>query len=145
MAKFGKRSLSRLEDVHPTLVDLAFRVVTVFDVSIVYGVRDLTTQRHMVNIGASKTMNSMHLIQSATGYGHALDLIPYPFTSWDDLAQFQVMGGVVLTLAHEMGLKDVIRWGGAWRGGFNLNKEGEFMDLLHFEIKPGAFVSSLPV
>ena len=145
MAKFGKRSMSRLEGVHPTLVDWCFRVVTIMDCSVIYGVRDMTQQRHMVAIGASQTMASMHLVQDATGYGHAVDLMPYPMKDWEYLTPFHVLGGVGLAVAHEMGLKDIIRWGGAWRGGTNINKEGEFQDLMHFEIRPGSNVSSLPV
>ena len=125
--------MERLEGVHPLLVDWALRVVTIMDCSVIYGVRTMTEQRHMVAIGASQTMNSMHLVQP-DGYGHAVDLMPYPMEDWGYLRPFDVLGGVGLALAHEMGLKDVIRWGGAWRGGFDINKKGEFQDLMHFEI-----------
>ena len=133
MPRFSRKSMERLEGVHPLLVDWSLRVVTIMDCSVIYGVRTMTEQRHMVAIGASQTMNSMHLVQP-DGYGHAVDLMPYPMEDWGYLRPFDVLGGVGLALAHEMGLKDVIRWGGAWRGGFDINKKGEFQDLMHFEI-----------
>ena len=145
MPRFGRTSMSRLDGVHPILVDVCLRAVTIMDCSVVYGVRDMTEQRHMVAIGASRTMKSNHVIATnSTGYGHAVDLMPYPMSDWEYLAPFHTLGGVVLAVAHEMGLKDTIRWGGAWRGGTDVNKKGEYQDLMHFEIRPGASVSVLP-
>lgn len=72
--RLGKRSLSRLEGVHPDLVavvKLAIRI-TKQDFSVIEGKRSLATQRDYVKRGVSKTMNSRHLT------GHAVDLYPYP-------------------------------------------------------------------
>ena len=130
MAKFGRTSMERLEGVHPLLVDLAFEVVTVMDCSVISGVRSLTTQQQYVATGASKTMNSMHLIQG-DGYGHAIDLAPYPI-DWDKLRSFDVLAGVLLGIAAKMNIK--IRWGGDWSQDMDVYDQ-TFNDVGHFEIQ----------
>lgn len=121
--------MKRLEGVHPLLVDWAFRVVRVMDCTVVYGVRTLTEQRHMVSIGASETMNSYHLIQD-TGYGHALDLAPYPI-DWQDLNRFWVLGGVGLAIAREMGIP--VTWGRDWDRDFDFADQ-KFNDFMHWQL-----------
>ena len=129
MARYGKRSMSRLDGVHPLLVDWSLRLVSVFDNSVISGVRDLTTQREYVALGVSKTMNSKHLIQPG-GYGEALDLAPYP-VDWSDTRRFDLLAGYGLMLAHEMGIP--IRWGGDWDRDTQV-KDQTFHDLGHFEV-----------
>lgn len=121
--------MKRMEGVHPLLVDWAFRVVSIMDCKVISGVRSLTEQRHMVSIGASKTMNSYHLVQD-TGYGHALDLAPYPI-DWNDLNRFFALYGVGLAVAHEMGIPVV--WGGDWNSN-GVFKDQTFNDLPHWQI-----------
>jgi len=130
MAKFGKRSIERLEGVHPLLVDWCFELVTIMDCSVISGVRSLTTQREYVALGVSKTMNSMHLIQP-DGYGHAVDLAPYPI-DWAKLRSFDLLAGVGLGLAAKMGIN--IRWGGDWSQDMDVYDQS-FNDVGHFEIK----------
>jgi len=129
MAKFGKKSMERLEGVHPRLVDWAFRVVTAFDCTVIYGVRTEEEQRHMVSIGASKTMKSYHLVQD-TGWGHAIDLAPYPI-DWNDLRSFWVLGGVGIAIASEMGIP--ITWGRDWDGDRDWDDQS-FDDYVHFQV-----------
>ena len=130
MARFGKRSMANLEDVHPLLVDWALELVTIMDCSVISGVRDLTTQREYVSLGVSKTMNSMHLIQP-DGYGHAVDIAPYPI-KWERTRSFDLLAGIGLGLAFKMGIK--IRWGGDWDQDMDVYDQ-RFNDLGHFEIK----------
>jgi peptidoglycan L-alanyl-D-glutamate endopeptidase CwlK len=130
MARYGKRSMANLEDVHPLLVDWAFELVTIMDVSVISGVRDLMTQRQYVALGVSKTMNSMHLIQS-DGYGHALDFAPYP-VDFSDLRRFNIMGGIGIALAHKLDLP--ITWGGRWNPDDDQFKVPSFNDMGHFQI-----------
>ena len=130
MARFGKRSMRNLEGVHPLLVDWALELVTIVDCSVVSGVRDMTTQRQYVSLGVSKTMNSMHLIQP-DGYGHAVDLAPYPI-KWERTRSFDLLAGIGLGLAFKMGIK--IRWGGDFNQNMDVYDEN-FNDLGHFEIK----------
>ena len=130
MPRFGKRSMERLEGVHPLLVDWCLELVTIMDCTVVSGVRDMTTQREYVSLGVSKTMNSMHLLQP-DGYGHAVDLAPYPIR-WERTRSFDLLAGVGLGLAHKMGI--VIRWGGDFNQNMDVYDES-FLDLGHFEIK----------
>lgn len=130
MARFGKRSMANLEDVHPLLVDWCLELVTIMDCTVVSGVRDLTTQREYVARGVSKTMNSMHLIQP-DGYGHAVDLAPYPI-KWERTRSFDLLAGIGLGLAFKMGIK--VRWGGDWSMDMDVYDQ-RFNDIGHFEIK----------
>ena len=132
MAKFGKTSMSRLEGVHPLLVDWAFRLVTVMDCSVIYGVRTLSEQRVLVEKEASMTMDSYHLIQP-DGYGHALDLAPYPI-DWNDYKRFYVLIGMGLMLAHDMGIP--ITNGRDWDGDLDFDDQS-FNDFLHWQIPRG--------
>ena len=122
--------MSLLEGIHPLLVDWALRVVTIYDCSVVSGVRDLTTQAQYVATGASRTMKSKHLIQTDS-YGHAIDLAPYPI-DWDRLRSFDVLGGVGIAIAHEMGIP--ITWGGDWDRDTDVYDQ-DFNDLGHFQIE----------
>ena len=128
MARFGRQSMDRLEGVDPVLVDWALRVVSIMDCSVVYGVRTEAEQRHMVAIGASKTMKSYHLVQ-ADGLGHALDLAPYPI-DWNDLDRFFILGGVGLAIAHEMGVP--ITWGRDWDRDWIFTDQ-DFNDFPHWQ------------
>jgi peptidoglycan L-alanyl-D-glutamate endopeptidase CwlK len=125
--------MERLEGVHPLLVDWAFRVVSIMDCKVIYGVRTLTEQRHMVSINASRTMNSRHLVNPDTGYGEAVDLAPYPI-DWQDLNRFWLLGGVGLAVAHEMGIP--ITWGRDWDGDMDFGDQ-DFQDYLHWQLPRG--------
>jgi len=112
------------------MVVWAYQVVEYMDCSVTYGVRTISEQAHMVSIKASQTMNSYHLIQ-ADGYGHALDLAPYPI-DWNDLYRFVALYGVGMAIAKDMGLP--ITWGGDWdRDGILLIDQG-FDDLGHYQL-----------
>jgi peptidoglycan L-alanyl-D-glutamate endopeptidase CwlK len=130
MARFGRRSLSRLENVHPLLVDWAFELVTIMDCTIVSGVRTLTEQRRLVEVGASRTMDSLHIIQ-ADSYGHALDIAPYPI-DWKDLKRFYILAGIGIALARKMNIP--IHWGGDWDNDMEFDDQ-TFFDFGHWEIR----------
>ena len=74
----SKRSLERLEGVHPKLVETVKKAIeyTEVDFGCIYGVRDLATQEKLFKSGKSQTMKSKHLIQD-DGYSHAVDLMAY--------------------------------------------------------------------
>jgi len=126
--KFGSTSLNRMQGVHPLLCECAERAIS-------YGILDLTVpplgglrtkmdQEQLVDIGASQTMNSLHRIQGS-GYGHAVDLIPYP-VDWNDRERFLMMGTLMFRAANELGLP--IQWGGHWKN---------FKDYPHFQLPRG--------
>lgn len=112
--KLSKRSLQRLDGVHPTLVKVVSRAIelTKVDFGVTEGVRTLATQEKYVATGKSQTMKSKHLIQ-ADGYGHAVDLVAYVGSkvSWE-VTLYDDIADAVAAAAREFDL--TIRWGAAW-------------------------------
>jgi len=79
--KLSNRSLKNLVGVHPDLVRVVHRAITLTTVDFVVGegVRTLETQRKYVAAGVSWTMKSRHLT------GHAVDLWAYLGTvRWEE-------------------------------------------------------------
>lgn len=130
MPKFSAASEEKLKGVHPSLAQLLRRVVAEFDMVVLSGVRTKEEQQELFNKGASKTLNSKHLVQVHTGYGHAVDVAPYPI-DWNNTAPYYYMAGRIQQLAMDQGLK--IRWGGDWDMDREFDDE-KFLDLVHFEI-----------
>lgn len=106
----GKRSLQRLEGVHPDLVRVVKRAITLtpVDFTVLEGLRTLARQKQLVASGASKTMNSRHLT------GHAVDLGAYVDGSvrWD-WPLYHKIAAAVKEAARLEGVP--IEWGGDWR------------------------------
>ena len=71
--KLSRRSLERMQGVHPDLVKVVLLAIqlTEVDFGVTEGVRTIEKQREYVAKGASKTLNSRHLT------GHAVDLVAY--------------------------------------------------------------------
>jgi len=110
----GKRSLKSLEGVHPVLVSVVKKAIqiTTQDFTVIEGCRTLEKQREYVAKGASKTMNSYHLVKR-DGHGYAVDIAAYVSGSirWEERALFPIclaMGQA----ARELHVP--IRWGGFW-------------------------------
>lgn len=112
---WSSRSEKRRSGVHPILINVT-------DIALSYGILDLTIppygglrtlsdQKKLVARGASKTLDSLHRAQRATGFGHAIDVVPYPI-DWDDLERFKLMGTLMFRAAMEEGV--IIEWGGHW-------------------------------
>lgn len=106
----SKRSLQRLDGVHPDLVKVVKRAIqiTAVDFTVLEGLRTLERQRQLVAAKASKTMNSRHLT------GHAVDLGAYVAgeVRWDWPLYHQI-AAAVKQAARELGVP--IEWGGDWR------------------------------
>ncbi len=128
--RFGTQSLKRQEGVHPILRERAERALSygVLDLTVppLGGLRTLEDQRGLVAKGASQTLNSLHRKQP-TGYGHALDLVPYP-VSWQDIARFNMMGALLFRAAMEDDHDVPLVWGGLWKN---------FKDYPHFQLPRG--------
>jgi len=114
MYKLGKRSKKRLEDLHPDLAMVVRRAIeiTPVDFTVLETLRSEERQQHLVEIGASKTMNSKHLLQKS-GYAEAVDLgawvdgqVDWSWPLYDKIAV------AMKTAAEELGV-DII-WGGDW-------------------------------
>ena len=103
----GKRSKERLEGVHPDLVSVVERAITISNVvfTVLEGVRTRERQKELFAKGASKTMNSRHIT------GHAVDLAPWPI-SWEK-EEFIPIVKAMRQAAEELGI-DVVHghdWG----------------------------------
>ena len=146
----GERSLSRLQHVHPDLVRVVRRAAILAepdqDFTVIEGVR--SREQMCINWGKGRTpaecvshnvpasysepsvakvtwlndpFASKHAIKG-DGFGHAVDLAPYPI-DWKDAARFNSLALLVLSAAHQEGV--AIVWGGSWHSS---------PDLPHFEL-----------
>jgi len=108
------RSRAELKGVHPDLIWIVERaiVLTDQDFCVHDGVRTLDEQKALVRSGASRTMNSRHLIRS-DGFGHAVDLVPWingkPRWEWKPIYH---IAAAVRRAAVEQGVE--LTWGGVW-------------------------------
>lgn len=118
--KLSRRSLERMQKVHPDLVKVVMLAIelTEVDFGVIEGVRTIEKQREYVAKGASKTMNSRHLT------GHAVDLAAYIGSEvrWD-WPLYHKIAAAMKTAANDLGV--AIVWGGDWR---------TFKDGPHFEL-----------
>lgn len=139
---FGTASERALIGVHPRLVAVVRRALQLspVDFKVLEGVRTPERQRHLYAQGRTApgqvvtwTLNSNHFIHPATGYGHAVDLLPAPF-DWKDLQPFNQVAQAMLQAAQE--LDTHIRWGADWDQDGNPREKGE-TDSPHFELAPG--------
>lgn len=107
--KLSRRSLERLQRVHPDLVRVVMRAIqiTEVDFGITEGVRTIEKQREYVAKGASRTMNSRHLT------GHAVDLAAYVGVEvrWDWPLYYK-LADAMKAAAKELNVSIV--WGGDW-------------------------------
>lgn len=121
----SKRSLNRLEFVHPDLVKVVKRAIEVsrIDFGVSEGVRTVARQKELLAQGLTTTMKSKHLVQG-TGYSHAVDLVAYidGKVTWEH-KQFRLVIQAMMTAAIE--LRVPIKAGGLWR---------DFLDSPHFEL-----------
>ena len=106
----GQRSLSRLEGVHPDLVRVVKKaaVLSSLDFTVLEGLRTQARQKQLMDLGATKTMNSRHLT------GHAVDLAPMVggTVRWD-WPLYHQLAVIVKEAAKAENVP--IQWGGDWR------------------------------
>lgn len=123
--KLSARSRGRLKGVHPELVRVVKRAITLttVDFSVLEGLRSLARQQELVAAGASRTLNSRHLT------GHAVDLGAWVALEtgggevrWD-WPLYHRIADAMLTAAVEEGVR--IEWGGSW---------ARFADGPHFQL-----------
>jgi peptidoglycan LD-endopeptidase CwlK len=105
----GPRSRQRLNGVDPRLIRVVERAIgySTVDFGVHEGLRTLARQRELVKAGASKTMNSKHLV------GRAVDLVPWVSGSfrweWPFIYPIAV---AMRRAAVELDVK--LTWGGIW-------------------------------
>jgi peptidoglycan L-alanyl-D-glutamate endopeptidase CwlK len=118
--KLGKRSIERLQGVHPDLVRVVERAIdlTPVDFTVLEGLRSPERQQTLVASGASQTLNSRHIT------GHAVDLGAWVDNQVDwSWPLYTKIANAMKAAANELGI--AIVWGGDWR---------TFKDGPHFEL-----------
>ena len=116
----SQRSLTALKGVHPNMVRVVKRAISITtqDFLVTEGVRTPERQRELYAQGRTKpgkkvtwTLKSNHFVQ-ASGYGHAVDLCPYP-VDWNDLTKFAKIVDAMKRAALMEGVR--ITAGADWR------------------------------
>jgi peptidoglycan L-alanyl-D-glutamate endopeptidase CwlK len=118
--KLGKRSIERLQGVHPDLVRVVERAIdlTPVDFTVLEGLRSPERQQTLVASGASQTLNSRHIT------GHAVDLGAWVDNQVDwSWPLYTKIANAMKAAATELGIPIV--WGGDWK---------TFKDGPHFEL-----------
>lgn len=105
----SERSKDLLEPLHPDIYKVVLTAIdiTEVDFSVFEGMRSVSRQKELVNIGASRTMNSRHLT------GHAVDLVAYVGGSlrWDWPLYYKIAYAMRQSCIHH-GVD--MTWGGVW-------------------------------
>ena len=122
MFTLGKRSQDNLKGVDNKLVAVVTKAIQISkqDFTVIEGLRTRQRQAQLLAQGASKTMDSKHLV------GRAVDIVPYPIpTDWSKYTakQWNDIAVAMKTAAKELNVNIV--WGGDWKS---------FVDKPHFEL-----------
>jgi peptidoglycan L-alanyl-D-glutamate endopeptidase CwlK len=134
----GPQSRARLQGVHPDLVKVVERAIelTDQDFMVLEGVRTPARQKELYAQGRTApgpkvtwTLNSNHFINPKTGFGHAVDLVPFP-VDWSH-TKLDVVSKAMFAAARELGVP--IRWGADWDRDGKPREKGE-TDSPHFEL-----------
>lgn len=108
--KFSQRSKRNLEGVHPDLVAVVHRALSIcpIDFAVIEGVRTFERQKVLFESGASWTMKSRHLT------GHAVDLAAYVdgSISWH-WPHYDILAVAMKEAARQLDIP--IEWGGDWK------------------------------
>lgn len=120
--RFSERSYTNLKGVNPKLIAVATLALKLSPVDFVVteGLRTVARQRQLVDEGASRTMNSKHIL------GRAVDVaaLDKGTVSWD----FELYRQIANAFKEAAGMLGVaIEWGGDWK----------FKDGPHFQLKDG--------
>ena len=113
--KFGNRSLTNLQEVHPSLVEVCTKalIISPYDFGIICGLRSEEAQKAHVASGASTTINSRHLMQR-DGYAHAVDIAVFVDGVYtEDVKYYRKVIQAFFTAAIALGVQ--IEAGGLWR------------------------------
>ena len=115
--KLGTRSKQKLSGVHPDLIMVVTKAISIstVDFTVLEGIRSLSRQRELYKAGKSTTMNSRHIT------GHAIDLAPWPI-SWE-WEGFYPIADAMKEAAEDLDIS--IDWGGDWKS---------FPDGPHFQL-----------
>ena len=120
--KLGPRSLLNLRGVHPDMVRVVKRAISISDIdfTVIEGLRSPARQKELFAKGATKTMRSRHI------HGFAVDIAPYVGGSirWD----WPLFDKIEAAMKKAAKLENVlVTWGGDWKSF----KDGPHWELPH--------------
>jgi len=128
MPVFSARSQKNLSGCHESLILVCHHAIRLYDFAVTCGHRGEEEQHKAFLDGLSDKdyPDGKHNKKPS----EAVDLVPCPI-DWKYLPPFYFLGGVVMTVAHNLGV--ALRWGGDWDrdGDF---KDNTLIDLGHFEL-----------
>lgn len=123
----GAKSLSKLDGVHPDLVNVVKRAIEISDIdfTVTEGVRTMERQKELVAAGASKTLKGRHIPDNnQCGMSCAVDLAAMVAGKVDwSWPLYSKIAAAMKSAAKEIGVS--IEWGGDWR---------TFKDGPHFQL-----------
>ncbi len=139
---FSERSTNNLKGVHPNMIKVAERAIEISgqDFFVNEGVRTMERQKELYAQGRTKpgpkvtwTLQSNHFKKASTGYGHAIDIYPFPYKPETKgyAAKQKVVALAMLKAANDLDIP--IRWGADWDMDGNFGERGE-SDSPHFEL-----------
>ncbi len=133
---FGERSRNNLKDVHPLLAEIANEALQISesDFTVICGHRDKAGQDAALRARTTKVAfpNSAHNQMPSC----AIDVIPYPFTNWEDkamLTKWKQIADAFMSAAKKRNV--MIRWGGDFNRDGNKTTRDSW-DSPHFELHP---------
>lgn len=122
---FSARSEQRLQGLHPDLVRVVRKALTISEVdfAVIEGLRTQERQAELLAAGASTTLNSRHIT------GHAIDLAPFigGEIRWDWPPFHKIAAAMKAAATLE---RVAIEWGGDWK---------KFRDGPHFQLSRKAY------
>ena len=145
MAKFGRKSLSKLKTCHSDLRVIAHEAINDYDFTFIFGYRTPAFQfglfkkgRKKIN-GVWKIVDKKKVVTHKDGYvkksrhnsfpSTAMDLGPWPL-DWEDKEEFSFLAGHIMSVAnrlfYEGRIKNKLFWGARWRS---------FKDYPHFQLR----------
>ena len=133
MPTFGRSSKEKLATCDPILIAIMEEAIEVMDFTVLEGIRGREAQEAAFNAVPQRSKARYGESKHNAFPSRAVDIAPWPI-DWDDAEAFVLLAGVVMAVAHRLGYKDSIRWGGDWDSDRRTEDE-RFRDYPHFEIQ----------
>lgn len=138
------RSLTALEGVHPALVGVVKKAITLssVDFRVGEGVRSAARQAQLYAQGRTTPGPKVTWVRVSNhqvkpdGFGHAVDLWALNHdgsVNWDSVPLYDAIKAAMFAAANEMSPKVTLRWGADWDRDGVPHEHGE-TDMAHFEL-----------
>lgn len=136
MPTFGARSKACLEQAHPQLVEIAYKIIPFYDFAVLESHR--TRKQHEAFLKKKLSKVPYEQSKHSTLPSKAVHFVPWPIPGgdtwgkeWKDRVKFYELAALVRYEAKRAGYN--VRWGGDWDGDYDY-KDQTFDDLAHFEL-----------